>query len=307
MNPVFIRVVDVLTEVSLLMNDAGKVRWTQSMIDTAYNVALEQWGNRLSIPVVYDSTNSDLPASWSSGTSTYDLPAGLHGASMQPQYKRSVLLDMGVPSAGNPRDIWTDLHSYTILPPSGGNGKFQLQLNRTPPDAPLRIVAMLNNMRIGVNTGGIVMGNPELTTSVGGYMSVETWPEATQGFIKIGDEIIGFCGLIRGTSGVGGIYGSRLQNLVRNADYRAVTPAAHTAGTAVYPVLALEDSGDRAGFVETILATCHRMYLNNVSAGDAGFHQQMVTYYDNRVQQFMRSRSTQRRPKFILTEFATME
>lgn len=296
MNISYVKASDIQAEVSMLMNDVGKSRWTQAMLDAAYNMSVSLWQQRQTIPIILNSYNSDFTSQWSAGTVVYELPFGVQGGGVRPQYRRTPFMGTGVPVVGSALDNWIDFVSYTIEPPTSevgpfDTGRWQIRFNQTPYTAEARLVVNINNTRI-----------PQASTTVihavgdGAEHDVfitPTWTGDAQGFVVIESEVMSYCGFLA-NSGL-------LTNVVRGLN-GAIT--AHNIGAAVNVVFAFEESGDRAGFVDTMMGICHRMYLNNASQSDNSFHQQMVTYYDNRVQAFWRTRPVRRGTRARLTEFS---
>lgn len=290
MNANFVAAASIQVEVSLLLNDVAKSRWTQAMLDAAYNYAIGEWNQRLSIPVIIDSTAGWGTSSWSSALTHYALPLGIDSHMVVPQYKRSPFTGSGVPTPGNALDDWQPFHMYTIEPPSASSGQWEIRFPVTPYDAPARLIAFIPNTRIPTAAHTLAV---QLPGAAGTNATLNAaWTGGKSGFVAIDREVIAFVG----------VQNTALLNLVRNIDGDGI--AVHNVSSAVGVMAAFEEHQDRSGFIDSMIAACHRMYLNNASSSDLNFHQQMVTYYDNKVKDFWRRRVPNRKTRFLLSNFS---
>lgn len=174
--------------------------------------------------------------------------------------------------------IWRDVFGYTIEHEEDGR---RLYLERDPGGLQVRYVfyAPLGNLPVQNVTLAAPLSTFATTASVN---AVEEMPDF--GFAMIGNEWLRWVGVER--NGSLKVLRSLGRGLHATAAQNHNTSAVLEFGV-VLPDLKLEE----AIFYRIALAL-HRYYLNDGSVQEKNFHQNMVTYYENKLERFWRNWTT---------------
>lgn len=254
----------LLAQLKAAQRDSSNNRWTNAEMTDALNDALLSWANRVIVPAWYALT-------WSDSERAYTLPAWMH----PPFRPQTCDLDTDDPDTDGSSVTWHDVPAYTVEP--SGTGAWVIRWGVRPRN-------VLGRVGYNMVNGPLLATQPALQTSMGstdasivltGALSV---PDA--GFVQVENEYMAYNGVTPETN-------TTLTNVSRG--FLGTTPAAHSTPLTVYQCVAAPQQELFSVLLDHARAYLHELYLSNGAPGNQQKHQQMVSYYRQKVEAFWRA------------------
>jgi hypothetical protein len=281
----------ILGDVEARLRDTANARYVDAEIYRAINDALLTWHGRVSVPNVHT-----ISGGWVASTNEYTIPAYVNPATVIPQMKRTVPYSLWGQLASDISQQWTDIPGWTIEPDgSGGN---VLKFDIPPYSTEGRL------LWFGIN-GPVPATIPAVGTEQSAAATTLVLSSAVDcidnGFVKCGSEWMQYSGVTRGAST------TTLNNVLRAYDGGAVAAIHAVAATVAWGV-AMPRLELYRTLLDQAMVFLHELYLSDASPKEIQVHQQMVSFYQARIDKFWRSWVPQRRARLVLDRrYATIE
>jgi hypothetical protein len=280
----------VLNDVKARLRDTGSGRWPDTEVYRAINDTLLTWHSRVSVPVIYT-----VEGGWNSNTAEYTLPAYIDTKTMIPQMKRTVPYAYWGQVAVDDSQTWIDIPGWTVDP--NDDGDWVLRFDLPPYSTEGRIIWYASNAPLPLTPPTTSGSTSSSSTTVLLGSNVDCWDS---GYVKAGNEWIQYAGVTRGAT-------TTLNNCVRGLDYGAAA-ATIDASTTVYWGIVMPRLDLYRVLIDQTMVYLHELYLTDASSRETQVHQQMVGYYQARIDKFWKTWMPQRRPRIVIDRrFATLE
>lgn len=277
----------ILDTVRSQVRDSLSERWSTKEIYTALNRAIEDWDGRVSVPFMY------VPSDWSSGTLSYTLPNYIDRETLEPQHLKS-LYDSSISTSDDGSQTWESIPAFRVYVKD--DMTLELRFSAQPNVGDARIIWYAPNGP--VPTGTIPALNAQITATATSLVLSSVQDEINDvGFVRIGSEWIQYAGITVGSST------TTLSNLVRALN--GTTAAIHSSAASVYFGVAAPNVRLFAQLKDAVLLHIHEMYLTNAAPAERSFHQEMVSLYTRRSQEYWRSYRP-RPSRMVLTDRSTL-
>jgi hypothetical protein len=273
----------ILAAIEARARDSANARWTDAEIYNAINDSLLTWHGRVSIPLVHNVTGG-----FTSGENEYPLPDYVNPSTVVPQMKRTVPFSWWGAVSVDDSLTWTDVPGWTLEP--DGDGGTMLRFDIPPFSTEGRYLWW------GIN-GPLPTTIPTLNTSLPSTTITEIRLNGTQdvldhGYVLIDSEWFQYAGMTH-DSGM-----TVLANPVRAIN--GTTAASHTPTTAVKFGVAMPRLDLYRTLIDQTFIFLHELYLTSAASKETQTHQQMVGFYQGRVDKFWRSWTPARRPRIVI-------
>lgn len=264
---------DLLVAIKQRDRDTSSARWTATESYNAINDAVQRWGQRVTIPLLYS-----LPNGYTAGTFAYSLPWYIRPPFMVQQ--RRV---MGAAYSGTPiivDDItvttWVDIPAWTLEPDGLGGQSIRIDIN------PLSLDGRI--MWYGQN-GLVPTTLPVLSAPIGAAdtsLTVAAIPQiGPAGYVKIDAEWMAYSGTtVTATT-------TTLLNLIRGLN--GTTATIHIIASPVaWGIAVLRDELYQQLFNQ-VYANLHNLYLTNAAPAETQNHIFQVRWYQQLADEFWKS------------------
>lgn len=280
----------ILADVKARLRNATNARWPNAEIYGAVNDALTTWHGRVSVPVIYT-----IPGGYSNGQSEYILPSYIDARTIVPQMRRTVPWVTWGQLDVNDTQVWVDVPGWTVAP--NEDGDWVLHFDVPPYSVEGRILWYMANGSVPATPPTTSGSTDAAATSVVLGSVVDCWDS---GFVRAGNEWIQYAGVTRAST-------TTLVNCLRGLDY-GVAAATISSGTTINWGVVMPRLGLYRVLIDQVALYLHELYLTDAATKETQIHQQMVGFYQARIDKFWKNWIPLRRPRVILDRrFATVE
>lgn len=273
----------ILGDAEARLRDTGNARWTDAEIYRALNDALLTWHGRVSVPNVYT-----ISGGWVSGDPDYALPSYINSKTIIPQMRRTIPYALWGQVSVDDSLTWVDVPGWTIEP--DGSGGTVLRFDITPYSTEGRV------LWFGVN-GPVPTTVPTTSGSTAADATSMVLGSAVDcldhGYVKANGEWIQYSGVTRAAAT------TTLLNLVRGVPGGIAAGVINTA-TSVYWGVAMPRLELYRVLLDQTFVFLHELYLTDAAPRETQVHQQMVGFYQGRIDKFWRSWVPMRKPRVII-------
>jgi hypothetical protein len=281
----------ILADVKARVRDTSNARWSDLEIYRTLNDALSTWHGRVSIPMVYN-----VSGGWVPGTYEYTLPAYVTSGTVVPQFKRTVPYAYWNNVALDDDQTWTDIPGWTIEP--NGSGGQVLRFDVSPYSAEGRLLWWANN---GPVPTVLPTTSGETTAAATSMVLGSAVDCVDSGFVKVNSEWIQYAGVTRTTST------TTLGGLLR-AYSGGIAAAIHATTSSVSWGVAMPRLELYRTLLDQMMVFLHELYLADAAPRETQIHQQMVSFYQARIDKFWRAWIPQRKMRVIIDRrYSTIE
>jgi hypothetical protein len=279
---------ELLADTQARMTDANEGLASDIQYHIAINEAVRMWGSRVALPQLYS-----FASALSSGTFEYTLPSYIRPP-FRVQVKSSTYAYLGVQVLDdNNNYTWQDLAGYSVEP--DGSGGWKLRLPFSPPTEDARILWWAENGPMPTAAVTMTAGCDADDTSI--VLTVSGSPDVVAfGVVKADSEYIVYQNLTR-TSATS----YTISNCLRGQ--YGTTAASHSAAAAVTWTIGVDDQRLWVQLYDYVAAYIHAMQLHKSTTEDLGRHEKLMSYYQQKADNFWRSSGyvSQRSGRVLLT------
>jgi hypothetical protein len=273
----------ILADILVRMRDPTNARWTTAEMYTALNDALTTWHGRVSVPNIYT-----IPGGWLNGDLDYTLPAYINSTTVLPQMKRTIPYGWWGQVTIDDSQTWTDVSGWTIEPDDSGGKVLRFDIPPFSSEGRVLWFGINGPVPTTVPTIGTEQSAVATTLILGSVVDC-----LDHGYVKVGTEWMQYSGVTRTTST------TTLGGLVRALD--SGTPAAiHAVGVSVYWGVAMPRLELYRTLLDQVMVFLHELYLSDAAPRETQLHQQMVSFYQARIDKFWRTWIPARKPRMVL-------
>jgi hypothetical protein len=274
----------ILADAEARLRDTTNARWTDAEIYRALNDALTTWHGRVSVPNIYTVTGG-----WVSGDPDYTLPAYINSSTIIPQMRRTIPYALWGQVVVDDSQTWVDVPGWTIESTATGGRVLRFDIN--PFSTEGRIIWYGINGQVPATVPTLDAEIGDATTTALTLGSVVDCLD--HGFVKIDKEWIQYSGVTRAATT------TSLMSLVRGYPGGAAA-ATHLAAASVYWGVAMPRLELYRVLLDQTFVFMHELYLTDAAPRETQTHQQMVGYYQGRIDKFWRTWIPQRRPRIVM-------
>ena len=261
---------DLLAEVREYLRDSASAKWTDKELYRAMNMALAEWGQRVSYQRVYS-----ISGGFSDATFEYTLPGYISG-NIIVQVKESGALDWANVLGFRVHVDAAFGSTLTLDDPQTGSGRIIYRAYNGP--IPVVPLTLLGNFTGGTDTS-ILMNNLSL------------YPIARVGYFGFsGTAIYEYAGTSDDSLGKA----VRLSN-VTTTPFFGHNESASTTET-MYFCIAAPDASVFNQLIYQTLSNAHGMFLTNAPAQETEHHQWQMQWWGQKATEFWRGRIPQVSP-----------
>lgn len=265
--------VTILADVRARVRDANSERWTDTEIYRALNDALLSWQGRVRVPHIHTITNG-----WVAGQYEYVLPDYITSDAIQPQMKASNQFD-AYSVLRLSSDQWVDIPSWRIEP--NASNQRVLRFTVSPYSTEGRIIWWGSNGTVPLTVPALNNQLRLVDTELflGGAVDVSDY-----GWLHIGiGEWAQYAGADRSLA-----Y-TRLINLVRDLPQGVQGVTTHANGDTVRFGVAMPALELYRVLLDQITVHLHELFLGNAASKEGQMHQEMIGFYQARIEKFWRN------------------
>ena len=267
---------DILDEIESRMRDVSNSRWTEIETYRALNDALEAWGTRVGIEVIYTLTNG-----YTSGTYEYDLPTYVRPP-IRLQHKVPIPHYEDVDVDFTDTYVWHDVPGWDLVP--NDTDGYTVQFASLPQDLDGRVIWTIRNGPVPVSVPTL---NAECASDATTLVLASVEPVTDSGYVKVNGEWISYAGITRGTTT------TTLNNLTRGV--YDTTAATHAAASKVYWGIGVHRLDLLRQLYDQMRAMMHELYLTNAAPRERDVHERLLSFYQQRADDYWK-RYTSGRP-----------
>jgi hypothetical protein len=281
----------ILADAKARLRDAANARWSDAEIYKAINDALLTWHGRVSVPNIHT-----ISGGWLNGDLDYTLPSYVNSSTIIPQMKRTVPYGWWGQVTIDDSQTWTDVVGWSIEPDALGGRVLRFDIPPFSSEGRILWYGINGPMPLTLPTLSIEHGATDNGIHLGGVVDC---PD--HGYVKIGSEWIQYSGVDRSGIETG------LANAVRGLSYGTGADE-HSAGVSVSWGVAMPRLELYRTLLDQAFVFLHELYLTDAAPRETQLHQQMVSFYQARIDRFWRTWIPVRRPRIVLDRrYVTIE
>jgi hypothetical protein len=273
----------ILRDVESRLRDATNARWPEVEVYRALNDALVTWHGRVSVPNIYT-----VPGGWLSGDPDYELPAYINSSTIIPQMKRTVPYAYWGQVYVDDSLTWVDVPGWTIETTATGGRQIRFDINPYSTEGRIIWFGINGPVPTVIPTISVEQSAVATTLVLGSVVDC-----MDHGFVKVEYEWMQYSGVTRTSTT------TTLNNLIRAYDGGAAA-AVHTVGTPVWWGVAMPRLELYRVLLDQMFVYLHELYLTDAAPRETQTHQQMVGYYQQRIDRFWKTWIPLRKPRLVI-------
>jgi hypothetical protein len=273
----------ILQDIMNRARNTGNARWSDTEIYRAINDAISTWHGRVSIPQIYT-----FPNGFTSGENEYALPNYIDYKTIVPQMKRTVPFQWWGAVAVDDSLTWTDVPGWMVEP--NGEGGYLLRFDIPPFSTEGRLLWWSTNQPLPttIPTISADVSTTDIVINIGYAVDC-----ADYGYVKIDREWIWYTGATISDSSTVLSVGARGLN-------NGGSGSSHTSGADVCWGVAMPRLDLYRVLVDQCIIFLNELYLMDAASRETQIHQQMISFYQGRLDKFWRAWVPQRKARMVL-------
>jgi hypothetical protein len=256
---------ELLTEVSVLLRDAGHTRWTSAEKYNALNSVLYTWADHVKFPFIYTLTDG-----WQAATYSYALPDYVRPP-LFPQLKRHIPYEEMLIESST--FTWQDVPGWELE--TDGSGGQVIKLHAPPRTLDARVLFYAPNSRVPL-TLPVTSGSTAADATTVLLSTVVDVDDV--GFVKIDSEWLSYAGITRGTAT------TTLNNVVHALNGTAA--AVHNTGATVTWGVGMDTLSLQTLLFDGWRAILHAFFLQDGGTHETERHEKALGLYEQKMLNF---------------------
>jgi hypothetical protein len=256
---------ELLTEVSVLLRDAGHTRWTSAEKYNALNSVLYTWADHVKFPFIYTLTDG-----WQAATYSYALPDYVRPP-LFPQLKRHIPYEEMLIESST--FTWQDVPGWELE--TDGSGGQVIKLHAPPRTLDARVLFYAPNSRVPL-TLPVTSGSTAADATTVLLSTVVDVDDV--GFVKIDSEWLSYAGITRGTAT------TTLNNVVHALN--GTTAAVHNTGATVTWGVGMDTLSLQTLLFDGWRAILHAFFLQDGGTHETERHEKALGLYEQKMLNF---------------------